>query len=398
MRTWTLLLCVLLTGCAAPPPQSPPLAGLLDDTAFPAPAAAVTASDLFTLSPAMSAHLRSRAFQAKLREHGAARGLVKALYDKSDLQLDYDATRTQTAAQTYAQRSGNCLSLVIMTAAFARELGMRVRFQRVETVAAWSRANALYLVSEHVNIHLAPRAPAPNSYDADSELTVDFLPSRDAGRLRTRELEEDDIVALYLNNRAVEELVQGRDAEAYWLVREALRIRPSTLAAYNTLGVIYQRSGRPLLAERVYRAALEQKPDSLLVMQNLAPLLAVNGKAAESEALMQRIARLHPAPPFHYFDQGMAAWRANDFARARALFAREVARAPYNDEFHFWLGVAHLGLGELDPAARQLALARDTSVRADTRERYAAKLAHLRAASASSAAGMPRQRPAPRLN
>ncbi|MFC4932371.1 tetratricopeptide repeat protein [Massilia sp. GCM10023247] len=384
MRHWFLLLFVSLAGCASAPPPPPSLAGLLDDSAFPAPASPVTAADLFTLSPAMSAHLRSRAFQARLREQGTARGLLTALYDKSDLKLDYDATRTQTAAQTYAARSGNCLSLVIMTAAFARELGMRVRFQSVQADETWSRANALYLVSEHVNINLAPGARSFDSIEAGSELTVDFLPAAAAGRMRTRQLEEADIVALYMNNRAVEELVEGRNAEAYWWARAALRARPSVLTAYNTLGVIYYRSGRPLLAERVYRAALEREPDNLVVMQNLAPLLAANGKPAESAALAQRIARLNPEPPFHYFDQGMAAWHANDFARARMLFAREVARAPYNDEFHFWLGLAHLRLGEWRQAANQLALARDTSVRADTRERYSAKLEHLRIASAAS--------------
>lgn len=396
MRCALLLLSVLLAGCAGTPSLPPPaLAGLLDDTAFPAPASAVTASDLFTLSPAMSAHLRSRTFQARLREQGAARGLLAALYDKSDLQLDYEATRTRTAAQTYAARSGNCLSLVIMTAAFARELGMRVRFQSVQSEESWSRANALYLVSDHVNILLAPRPSVLGGYDSDSELVVDFLPSREAGRLRTRVLEEADIAALYMNNRAVEELVEGRNAEAYWWARAALQARPSLLVAYNTLGVIYHRSGHPLLAERAYRAALEREPDNLLVMQNLAPLLAANGKPAEAAALAQRIARLDPEPPFHYFDQGMAAWHANDFARARALFAREVARAPYNDEFHFWLGLAHLGLGEREQAARQLALARDHSVRADARERYVAKLENLRAASAAGAAGavrLPRPR------
>ena len=69
-----------------------------------------------------------------------------------------------------------------------------------------------------------------------------------------------------------------------------------------------------------------------------------------------------------------------------------MARAPHNDEFHFWLGVAHLTLGEREPALKQLALARDTSVRADARERYSAKLAHLRAAGAASTAGVPRLR------
>jgi Tfp pilus assembly protein PilF len=381
MRTWFLLLCAALSlgGCAAvAPPPPAQLAALLDDSAFPAPARPPDAASLFALSPAMQAHLHSHVFQARLRHDGSARGLLAALYSKSDLQLDYDATVTRTAAETYAQRSGNCLSLVIMTAAFARELGMEVRFQRVETEETWSRANSLYLVSDHVNISLAPGLQSLNRYDADAELTVDFLPPRDAGRLRTHALEEEDIVALYLNNRAVEELVQGRSAEAYWWVRAALRVRPSTPAAYNTLAVIYQRSSRPLLAERVYRAALERRPDSLIVMQNLAPLLASNGKPAEAEAMAQRIARLYPAPPYHYFDQAMTAYQTGDFTRARTLFAREVARAPYNDEFHFWLGLANLQLGEWGTAEKQLILARDTSVRDDTRQRYSAKLMHLR--------------------
>ena len=150
--------------------------------------------------------------------------------------------------------------------------------------------------------------------------------------------------------------------------------------------MIYQRSGQPQLAEQVYRAALKREPDSLIVMQNLAPVLAANGKAAEAAALTQRIARLHPAPPFHYFDQGMKAYRAGDFGKARALFGREVARAPYNDEFHFWLGIANLQLGDWNTAEKQLALARDNSVRPDTRERYSAKLAHLRDVAAGTRA------------
>ncbi|WP_229507774.1 tetratricopeptide repeat protein [Massilia sp. Dwa41.01b] len=387
MRILSLILCACLAGCAGTmtrPAEPSALAALLDDSAFPAPGRPADASDLFTLSPAMKAHLRSHAFQAKLREKGAARGLVNALYTKSDLQLDYDATVTQTAAQTYAARSGNCLSLVIMTAAFARELGMKVRFQSVEAEDTWSRTTSLYLVSEHVNISLAPAQPLFNTYAPDSELTIDFLASRDASRLRTRELEEADIVALYMNNRAAEEMLQGRHAQAYWWARAALLARPGLLPAYNTLAVIYQRSSRPLQAERVYRAALERDPDSLVVMQNLAPLLAANGKPAEAQQLNERIARLYPAPPFHYFNQGMDAYRAGDFARARALFAREVARAPYNDEFHFWLGLAHMQLGEMAPARKQLALARDTSVRADSRTRYTAKLEKLRGLSAAS--------------
>mgnify|MGYP000497974584 CR=1 FL=1 len=380
MRTWILSLLVVLSGCAhvgQDAASSGRVAPLLNDAAFAPPAARIDTDGLFTLSPEMRRHLNSAQFKALIRTRGQPLGLMHALYDPRDLQLDYDATHTGTAAETYAARKGNCLSLVIMTAAFARAMRMDVRFQEVPLEDTWSRERGLYLVSSHVNLSLAPKGQG-TSYDSVGPLTIDFVKLPPNVSQRVRPIDEDGIVARYMNNRAAEELVQGRTSEAYWWARGALLKKPSLTAAYNTLGVIYQRSSQPRLAEQVFRAALEYEPDSLIMMQNLVPVLAANGKAAEATALAQQIARLNPAPPYHYFNQGMAAYRSGDFAQARTLFAREVERAPYNDEFHFWLGIANFEMGEMDSAATQLALARDNSVRSDARARYSAKLAHLR--------------------
>ena len=380
MRTWILSLLVLLSGCAhlgQDAASASRAAALFNDAAFAPPRAPIDTDGLFTLSPEMRRHLHSTQFRALVREHGQTYGLMHALYDPRELQLDYDATRTGTAAETYAARKGNCLSLVIMTAAFARAMNMNVRFQEVPLEDTWSREHGIYLVSSHVNLSLAPNGPT-SSYDSAAALTVDFVKLPPDASQRVRPLDEDGIVARYMNNRAAEELVQGHADEAYWWARGALLKKPSLTAAYNTLAVIYQRNGQPRLAEQVYRTALAFDPDSLIMLQNLVPVLSANGKAGEAAVLAQRIARLNPEPPYHYFDQGMTAYHAGDYAQARTLFAREVARAPYNDEFHFWLGVTNFQLGELHTAEQQLALARDNSVRSDTRARYSAKLAHLR--------------------
>jgi len=380
MKTWILSLLVVLSGCAhvgQDPQATSRVTALLNDTAFAPPAARIDTKHLFALSPEMRGHLDSAHFRELVREHGQVYGLMHALYDPADLQLDYDATHTGTAAETYASRKGNCLSLVIMTAAFARALNMNVHFQEVPVEDTWSRERGLYMVSSHVNLSLAPSG-ARADYDTAATLTVDFVKLPPNVNRRVRYLDEAGIVARYMNNRAAEELVQGNDNEAYWWARGALLENPTLTAAYNTLAVVYQRSGHPLLAEQTFRAALEREPDNLSVMQNLVPLLAAGGKDAEAQAMAQRIAQLNPNPPYHYFNEGMAAYRAGDFRQARALFAREVARAPYNDEFHFWLGVANFELGELGIAEKQLALARDNSIRSETRARYSAKLAHLR--------------------
>jgi len=384
MKTWSLLFLLCLTGCAGVAPrQAPPLAPLFADAAFKPPSVPIGADTLFTLSPAMRAYLHTPAFASALRQKGAAEGLVDALYRKGDLQIQYEASSTRTASQTFLERAGNCLSLVVMTAAFARELGLAVRLQSVGVDDSWSRSNGLYLVSAHINLAIGA-APVERLGVASSApmLVVDFLPQQDASAYNTVQLDEEDVAAMFMNNRAAEALVAGRIDDAYWWARAAVQQRPASIPAYNTLAVIYQRHGELALAEQVYRAALVREPENLVVLRNLEPVLAALGRHAEAQALRARLAAIEPAPPFHFFNQGVKAYERGDYVDAKALFAREVKRMPYYDEFHFWLALACLRLGEVDPARTQLALAFDTSTRGDSRALYSAKLAHLRSLSA----------------
>jgi Flp pilus assembly protein TadD len=371
---------VLLAGCASAPPPAP-IADLYRDASFRPPSQPVSTENLFTLSPEMRAYLRSAAFNTYLHNRGKEYGLLEALYNgsKTGLKLDYDASYTRNAAETFRDRAGNCMSLVIMTAAFAKELGMTVRYQNVLLDESWSRNGGLYLLSGHVNLLLAYRAP-DQLYGSDPEraLVVDFLPDPRADKRYTQPLEEEEIVMMYQNNRAAEALVEGKIDDAYWWARAATAGNPRSALAYNTLGVIYERHGDLPMAEKAYRAALTREPESIITLRNLEPVLVAMGRTDEAKAIAQRVAKAEPIPPFHYFNQGIAAYQHGAYGQARDLFAREVKRAPYYDEFHFWLAASLLKLGEVKQAREQLALAADTSTRKDTRNLYNAKLAHLR--------------------
>jgi Tfp pilus assembly protein PilF len=362
---------------------------LFSDATFGPPSERIGADDLFAMSEDMQAYLDSAGFRAQLRAKGPESGLVDALYKQSALRLEYDAAATRTAAETFQARRGNCMSLVIMTAAFAKALGLSVRYQNVVVDDTWRRASGLQLASTHVNLTLSksPRQNARSVSGDEGALTVDFLPSEDVAGYRSYRLEETAIVAMYMNNRAVEALLRNQVDDAYWWARTALVQNPAFIAAYNTLAVVYQRHGDKPMAERSFRAALEREPENVMVMQNLAPLLAALGKNEEAQALTRRIASIEPYPPFHFFDLGIKAMERSDFQQAKTLFAREVQRAPYYDEFHFWLGVAYLQLGESARARAQIALALDTSTTRDGRALYAAKLDHLRSQSPMRSAG-----------
>jgi Tfp pilus assembly protein PilF len=267
-----------------------------------------------------------------------------------------------------------------MTAAFARELGLQVEFQSAYADEVWSRSGDLVFRSGHVNVTLGRRLiDIGHGRGGDrTRWTIDFLPPEEIKGLVTRPIDEADVLAMYLNNRAAELMAQGATDEAYWWAREALRTQPASPGARNTLGVVYLRRGLTHSAEALFRDVLAREPRHTPALNNLALAVAHQGRDDEARQLRSRLAQLEPEPPYHYFDLGQAALRSGDAAAARDYFAKEVARAGYSAEFHHWLGVAHYRLGDLEAARRQLQLAGSMSTTPQEQALYAAKLAWIR--------------------
>jgi len=367
----------LLVACATPPPAPPLHDDLFQDQLFARPAVDVSPEQIFALSDSMRTYVRTE-IQSQSRSNGYQLGLIDALLRKGQLKLDYDATATRNAAEAFDARAGNCLSLVIMTAAFAKELGLQVRYQSAYREESWSRSGSLLLRTGHVNVTLGPsmqhRAdPLSRSY------TIDFLPPEDASKVRTREVTEQTIVAMFMNNRAVEALLRGRVDDAYAWAREAVRQSPDFASAVNTLGIVYVRHGDLGPAEVAFRRVLQLDPVHTRAMSNLAEVYLRQGREAEAAELLRTLASIEPEPPYHYFSQGMAALKRNDFGTARDMFAREVARASNSAEFHYWLGVAYSRLGNPEQASKHLNLALKNGAANGEGEQYPSTLSLLKA-------------------
>lgn len=371
----------LLTACAQLQPPAPS-AQILHDELFSLRSPAPDASAVFALSEEMLAYAAKEL--GPLAHHADPRyGLIMALYSKGRLQLDYDSSSTRSAAQAFASRSGNCLSLVIMTASFARQLGLPVSFQAVQTDDFYSRSGGLYMASGHVNLVLGPPA-ARNGYSQNrrESLTIDFVPQDELRGQRTRPLDEQTIVAMYLNNRAAETLAAGQLDEAYGYARAALQHDPGFFNASNTLGVIYNRAGHAGPAEAAFRHALAGDADHVSALSNLIHLLQRQGRSGETSAWVARLERLQPVPPFQQFNLGREALDAGDAARARDHFLRELRLQPYQDEVHFWAAQAYWRLSQTERAQHHLRQAVAYSGNLKTQGRYAAKLEGLRHGSA----------------
>lgn len=398
MPAWTLLspcrwlaigTIALLSACASPPLPAPE--PLLHDALFDHPPRPVGADTVLALSPAMQAHLQ--ALRASLAP-GADVPMVlgRSLYRAGGLQLDYDASITRDAAQAFDARSGNCLSLVVMTAALADALGLEVGFQQVLGDDPFRSEGGLTLRNGHVNVVLLPPVRQPAwGVSADvvrHGLLIDLLPLETAAALQVQPISRDRVLAMFMNNRAVESLLARQPAQAYAWAREALHRDPGYTAAWNTLGVIYQRSaatggaGAAFALDAAAAAydrvlALDERQPG--TMDNLAQVRRLQGRDAEAREWDQRRVALEPWPPLHFLRLGDAALAAQDWDGARRHFQRELRREPDLAEAWFGLARAQLALGERQQAEAALQRARAASLTPAEQARYASKLAALRA-------------------
>jgi tetratricopeptide (TPR) repeat protein len=365
----------LLFGCAQPP-LAPVPASLLHDELFPPPAVRPDPAEVFALSPEMLRFAQT-ALPAQGPFRDRRRELVDALYKPGTLRLSYDSDVTRTARQAFDERAGNCLSLVIMTAAFAKHLGLPVYFQSVVVDEEYTRNGDITFAAGHINVAIG--RPGPQDPQSANLLTVDFLPQDRLRDQRTRPLDEHTVVAMFMNNRAAESLASGLIGQSYWWAREALRADPAFLPAANTLGVIYTRAGRLAEAEAALRHLLERDRENVNALTNLARLLRREGRAAEAAELDKRLAEVQPYPPFFFSDKARGALERGQFAEARDLLRRELRRQPYQHEVHFLLALAYAGLGQVPAATRHMTQAMENSPTRNQQSLYGAKLVTLKA-------------------
>jgi Tfp pilus assembly protein PilF len=366
------LVAAALAGCAGAP-VGPVPTRLFADRHFAAPAQPAQADDLFALDADMRAFAEGP-LAVEMERRGIYTGLFEAL--RRRLTLDTDAPGTRPAAQTFAARTGNCLSLVVLTAAFARHYGIPVHYQAVQGRDTWSRVGGIAFYSGHVNLRLGTREGIVADARSIAGLTVDYIGQ--SNRFASHPVSEPTLVAMYLNNRAAEALVAGDLDQAYAWARAAVRADPAHLASVNTLAVIYLRRGLLPEAEFALAHVLRREPANANAMTNMIIALTRVGRPREAAAWRAKLAALAPFPPFHFLDEGLAALARGDVDAARRLLERELERMPYNEEVHFAMARADLQLGAVEEARRHLALAQRYSTARTRRDIYSAKLESLR--------------------
>lgn len=379
--SFLVFICFLMSACATavlPPPKA---TDLFHDELFQPAFVSINPDDALAITEPMVSYAQTKLRHPTGRVDSKDRrvALVNAMYQKGELRLDYDATQTLTASQAFEAKKGNCLSLVLLTAVMARQLGLPMHFQSVVGATDWSKSENFFTSIGHVNLVLEK---VPSEFElqtySTTPLVVDFLPPDDAKVLNTIEIEENTVLAMFLNNRAVETMIQGDMNDAYWWVRAALLKDPKFFNSYIILGVIYRSLHHSEFAENVLERVAVYEPKNTTMLANRILVLKDLGREAESAALAQQLAKLDRYPPWGYYLEAQAEYAAGHYEAARHLYEREIARDSDHHEFEYGLALVYVKLNDTSRAIKHLERALELSTSKQNREFYMMKLDKLK--------------------
>jgi len=376
-----VFICFLMAACATANLPHPIATDLFHDELFKPASISINPDDALAITPSMVSYAQTnlRHPMGHVDSKDRRISLINALYKKGELSLEYDAAQTLTASEAFEAKKGNCLSLVLLTAVMAREVGLPMHFQSVVGATDWGKSDNFFMSIGHVNLVLEK---VPSEFElqtwTSTPVVIDFLPPEQAQVLNTIEISENTVLAMYLNNRAVETMIQGNLDDAYWWVRASLLEDPEFFNSYITLGIIYRTLHHSEYAENVLERIALYEPDNTTMLTNRILVLRDLGRLAESNDLAQRLVRLDLHPPWGYYLQAQSEFNAGHFEIARHLYEKEIARDPLHHEFEYGLALVYFKLHDTPDAIKHLQRALELSVSKQNHDFYADKLDNLK--------------------
>lgn len=297
------------------------------------------------------------------------RQLMSAFMNTQSVGLEY-ATKTRTAAETFATGEGNCLSFTNMFVAMARDIGLKADFQEVDVPPSWNHSGDTLVLNRHINIFV--RTSNRGRGLPEMSETVDFNTTEARSDYDTRRISDRRAAAHYYSNIGVEFLQRGDNESAFRYFRKGLRTYEQFDALWINLGVLYSRLGDLDYARAAYEQALIHNR-SMSALSSLARVYELMGNGPLAEHYREQVERYRNSNPYFRYFQAQEALEDKHYAQALRELAAAIELEPDEERFYLLRAVVHLRQGQNDMADSwfQQAIERTEDVR--TRYRYQLK-------------------------
>ena len=351
---------VVLAGCAAVPRAPLPAHLLWQDQAFDYDPALVSVGkqDLFQLDAELLSKLRDPRIQNSSAQY-RLNHLVSLLFEPETKDFSYSRSRSTIAEETWRRKSGDCLSLTVLSYSLAKALDMPVQMQEVRVPVVFDRRGSVEFLNRHVNLLISGRSDGglyvKDGLMRSGDVVIDFEPQV-ASRREGIALSDDGILARFYNNVAAEYLAQGDLTLAYAHFKAAVLADPGYSPSYSNLAQLYTRKGLLRSAEQLLLYAVALNDDADIALRSLYQLLVSQGRESEALKYKEILQARQEKDPYYWLGVGLHHLQEGNYQKAVNALERAQDLTRGFQEVHRYLAMAYWRAGDAIQAKNQLAV------------------------------------------
>lgn len=266
--------------------------------------------------------------------------LLDSMVRPSQLGLKYDPGITLNASETFAQRTGNCLSLTSLFIALAREAKLNVYYNEVTIPPSWDMVTDNSMVFyKHIN--------AIVDFGKDGKEVVDLSVDNYEYHYPQHRVTEQQAAAQHYNNRGAEFLNLGDNEKADLYFRRALFLDPKAGHIWGNLGTLLRRQKRITDAEIAYRHALTLNPSDQVAISNLGRLYREQGDKEQARQLEKIAEGFREKNPFWLYSRAKAEYEKGQFDDALDLVQQAIRLDKNEYRFYRFASLIYYRQGKL---------------------------------------------------
>ncbi|PAJ76122.1 hypothetical protein CJF42_01160 [Pseudoalteromonas sp. NBT06-2] len=375
------ILCTLLVGCKTTPQTTAKneisnILDVIDSSVFGDKPQIIPSNSIFTLSKKDQVQF----FEYYNAQNHSDIPPHKRVYNyiENNLHAFNYYGETYTAQETINNNAGNCISLAILTTAYAKLANIKFGYSEVTTAPVYLKESNFQLISNHVRTKLYD--PTFVEYDKmvyfyKPGIIVDYFPSRN--NWSSGIASYNQFISMYYRNLAAKALLKNQFNKAGWLVIESLKFAPQSLSAINLLAVIYRNLNRYDLSEEVYLQGLKFSKDNLNLLTNYRLLLLKKNKFLEAELIQEKIDSAKDPSPFRWLTLADENYNNQQYYQAIKYYKKVIEIAPYLHHGYAGTAKALHKLRKNSASKKFMEIALEKTHEAKQEKLYKAKLAIL---------------------
>lgn len=373
---FVMLTAVLLAGCAAGPQQKEQVSnGTPQWVPDYQPAgigstAVIDATHITALTDKQRQSFRSW-YQAPANQGLTPAEQVAEFLQQSAWGFDFRGD-TLVASHTMEQNAGNCLSLALLTAALADEVGVNITFQEDISKPVYKQKGALMLMAKHVRATLRDSSEqlAEDPQLSPQIIDVDYFSGTVHGKL----VDRTALLAMFYRNKAAEHLTKQDNKTALAYAERAWQFNTASADSINLMAVVLGRVGQDKAAGEFYRFAIEHNFDNLMLRENYAAYLNRQGMTKDAEYIISTIDNATDTNPYNWIWRAQEALADKQFHLAKKLYNKARELAPYMVESYHGLARVYAQTGRYGHAVESLERAVEKAWDDDEKVRFQKKL------------------------